>query len=109
MRPPFESFKNPICKGSVVLNTACGNCERCAWEEQELARLRAELPSEPPVAGPQLVITLTVDPLNLVHLSCSGKDSNFEAIAAAAGDVFAMDLREALRRCVPTPSQAVRA
>jgi hypothetical protein len=32
LRPPFETFAKATCKGSYVLRSACGNCERCTWE-----------------------------------------------------------------------------
>ena len=35
-RPPFETFKKPTCKGCYALNSACGHCEKCAWEQSRL-------------------------------------------------------------------------
>ena len=31
MKIPYETFKNPVCKGCKSLNTACGTCEMCLW------------------------------------------------------------------------------
>lgn len=42
MRPPFETFKHPTCKGSYVLGSACGRCERCEWERGQLVDVAAE-------------------------------------------------------------------
>lgn len=33
-RPPFETFKNAICRGSYVFGNHCGNCEKCSWERE---------------------------------------------------------------------------
>lgn len=32
LRPPFETFTGPTCKGCYALGTACGTCEKCKWE-----------------------------------------------------------------------------
>ena len=46
MRPPFETFKGATCKGSYVLGSACGHCERCEWERREMNVTNAK-PLEP--------------------------------------------------------------
>lgn len=30
---PFDTFKNPICRGDVLFGSACGACEKCKWLE----------------------------------------------------------------------------
>lgn len=36
LRPPYETFQRATCRGSIILNSACGLCERCAWERAAL-------------------------------------------------------------------------
>ena len=46
-RPPYETFKYPVCKGSFLLGSACTRCEKCAWEcEQMFPKEPATAPAE---------------------------------------------------------------
>lgn len=31
-QPPWTTFQNPTCRGSLRLGNACGTCEKCVWE-----------------------------------------------------------------------------
>lgn len=38
-RPPFETFKGATCKGCLALGTACGTCEKCLWEREQMFKV----------------------------------------------------------------------
>jgi hypothetical protein len=47
MRPPFETFKFPTCRGSIALGNACNNCEKCEWERhQGVLRIESGSPAQ---------------------------------------------------------------
>lgn len=37
VRPPYETFKGPVCRGSYALGNQCGRCEKCEWEASKIA------------------------------------------------------------------------
>lgn len=43
---PLPVFTAPTCKGSFVLRSACGNCQRCTWEMEHGARRNAVITPE---------------------------------------------------------------
>lgn len=44
MRPPYETFTKPTCKGSIALGNGCGRCEKCEWERRQITQALASNP-----------------------------------------------------------------
>lgn len=39
---PGPPYKNPVCKGTYALNTACGRCEKCAFEREQIGMAKVQ-------------------------------------------------------------------
>ena len=66
-RPPYETFKHPTCRGSMVLGTACGTCEKCAWERARFAQKASASSNAPHPASGEGTLALKPCPF------CGGK------------------------------------
>lgn len=31
---PYNTFRHPVCRGSLALGSGCGTCEKCEWERR---------------------------------------------------------------------------
>ena len=87
MRPPYETFKRPTCKGSYALGTACGTCEACVWERTAREQSETPLASIPfiePRKGARIHLTVVqgVDLGARVHVEFKDEMPGLDAIAA---------------------------
>lgn len=69
-RPPFETFTGPTCRGSYALGTACGHCEKCAWE-----RSLASDPTMPESPTPDIGAEIVRDLLGFRDESLKSRDA----------------------------------
>ena len=50
VREQLPKFSGATCKGSFVLGSACGHCERCKWEQAHGAKMSAKIvPADPKI------------------------------------------------------------
>jgi hypothetical protein len=42
-RPPYETFVSATCRGCYALGTACGHCEACTWELNQIRERTGKL------------------------------------------------------------------
>lgn len=57
--PP--EFQGAVCRGSQVLGTACGHCERCKWEQHhrpQPPRRDRDIPTDERLADKEAIKTI---------------------------------------------------
>ena len=82
MKPPFEKFKYPTCRGCIALGSACGVCEKCEWERSMYRREKGEQATQP---TPQNAEADNIRPsvqaaVDKINQSKSGSDYKSEII-----------------------------
>ena len=101
MKPPFEKFKYPTCRGCIALGSACGVCEKCEWERSMYRCEKGEQATQP---TPQNAEADNIRPsvqaaVDKINQSKSGSDYKSEII----GDLTI------LRRTDPQNAEALEA
>lgn len=62
-----KEYKNPICRGSIMLGTACGHCERC--EDERLAIQKAKMTEEPATHLRKVNMLIITEGISLSNLT----------------------------------------